>query len=315
MVKITHLLRKDLFLTEQSNLLTYFHQVNGDHPLHDHDFIEIVIVTGGYGVHVTPHGEQVVQTGDTFILLPGAWHGYRNSELLNLSVCGVNAKLLKDELSWMENHSLLGNLLWRAPVTMDRQGIFPVQLPDEALEVCQKHLYRLQQIEDQSFEFVQPQQIAYLILFLNDLALAVANVLQATSEQVKAHLTQNDQLHPIVFKATRLMEENLAYSWTLKELSKRLGVAISYLIRLFNVSVHQSPLEYLSQQRLKRSARLLLHSEISVAAVGTEVGWSEPAYFSRRFKSHFGLSPRAYREHYRKKDVLWTAISVENAQI
>jgi transcriptional regulator GlxA family with amidase domain len=55
------------------------------------------------------------------------------------------------------------------------------------------------------------------------------------------------------------------------------------------------PIAYLHQQRAELAASLLLHTEQSVAQIAEAVGWPDPNYFARRFKSHFGLSASDYR--------------------
>ena len=58
-----------------------------------------------------------------------------------------------------------------------------------------------------------------------------------------------------------------------------------------------SPVEYLRIIRLKKAAELLLDKEdFSVSEVGYKVGFSDPFYFSKCFKSQFGLSPSTYKK-------------------
>ena len=46
---------------------------------------------------------------------------------------------------------------------------------------------------------------------------------------------------------------------------------------------------------MELAASLLLRTEQSVAQIAQAVGWPDPNYFARRFKSHFGLSASDYR--------------------
>ena len=51
-------------------------------------------------------------------------------------------------------------------------------------------------------------------------------------------------------------------------------------------------MHYLARLRAERAAAMLVSTDLPVAVVGTEVGWPDPAYFSRRFRASFGVSPR-----------------------
>jgi AraC family transcriptional activator of pobA len=43
--------------------------------------------------------------------------------------------------------------------------------------------------------------------------------------------------------------------------------------------------------------RLLLYSNIAVAETAFALGFTDPAYFSRLFRAHTGVSPSSFRRH------------------
>ena len=58
-------------------------------------------------------------------------------------------------------------------------------------------------------------------------------------------------------------------------------------------------MHYLAQLRAERACVMLARTDDSVASIGAAVGWPDPAYFSRRFRAIFGMSPREYRHRQR----------------
>jgi AraC family transcriptional regulator of arabinose operon len=54
-------------------------------------------------------------------------------------------------------------------------------------------------------------------------------------------------------------------------------------------------MRFVEQQRMRVAQQLLDMSSGHVAAIGRAVGYTDPLYFSARFKRFCGQSPTAYR--------------------
>lgn len=57
-----------------------------------------------------------------------------------------------------------------------------------------------------------------------------------------------------------------------------------------------TPGKYINDARMKIAAGLITDGSMSVAEICYKVGISDPSYFTRLFKSHFGVSPTQYRK-------------------
>lgn len=59
----------------------------------------------------------------------------------------------------------------------------------------------------------------------------------------------------------------------------------------------KTPKEYIREQRMNRAAELLRQGgAVNISEVAYQVGFSDPLYFSRCFKSHFGMTPSKYQK-------------------
>jgi AraC family transcriptional regulator of arabinose operon len=73
------------------------------------------------------------------------------------------------------------------------------------------------------------------------------------------------------------------------------GLSVSHFSELFREQVHQSPLSYFTQLKIRAACRLLDLSGKSIKVVAVETGYNDPYYFSRVFKKIMGISPEKYR--------------------
>ncbi|WP_010215002.1 helix-turn-helix domain-containing protein [Sphingomonas sp. PAMC 26621] len=58
----------------------------------------------------------------------------------------------------------------------------------------------------------------------------------------------------------------------------------------------RSPAAMLDQRAILEARRALLYSHLSVAEIGYALGFTDPAYFTRFFSRHSGMSPTRYRQ-------------------
>jgi AraC family transcriptional regulator of arabinose operon len=81
----------------------------------------------------------------------------------------------------------------------------------------------------------------------------------------------------------------------LEEFAREAGLSVSHFSELFREQVHQSPLSYFTQLKIRAACRLLDLSGKSIKVVAVETGYNDPYYFSRVFKKIMGISPEKYR--------------------
>ena len=93
----------------------------------------------------------------------------------------------------------------------------------------------------------------------------------------------------------RLLSARLAEPWTLKSLAEEAHLSRSQLARAFDATIGTSPMAYLRQMRLRRLARLLESTDLSIGEAARSVGWTDANYASRCFHACYGMSPTEFR--------------------
>ena len=78
-------------------------------------------------------------------------------------------------------------------------------------------------------------------------------------------------------------------------MASAMSMSKSTLIRRLKSLMDKTPKEILIEFRLYKSKEQLKNKKLSIAEVALSVGFNDPLYFSKRFKSFFGYSPSEYR--------------------
>jgi AraC-like DNA-binding protein/mannose-6-phosphate isomerase-like protein (cupin superfamily) len=259
------------------------HTLRGSLGPHDHDFVEIAVVSAGTATHQTLERRYRVAAGDAYLVRPGAWHALHDCERLRVTNCCFRRRLLERELLWLAEEERLRVLLW--PFDGGGDGIVRLRLPDPGRETCQE---ALRQISLTPSEQPRAHQLAHLLLFLRSLASHLEHSRGEEADQLSGSSA-------CVAEALRLISQDLSRPWTVAELAAAVAVSPAHLSRLFRRGVGRPPMAHLSRLRAEAAAAMLLRSDEQVSVIGAAVGWADPNYFARRFRAELGVSPTAFR--------------------
>lgn len=275
-----------LFEEAQGPLSISRFDLSRDVTAHDHDFLEVVLIGGGRATHQTLYGKRSLGRGDLLVIRPGFWHAYLECRRLIVWNCCIAPGLL-EQIRWADPHHDVADLLWVGGLGARQHGMMQTRLADPVSRAAVSQLRKLQRTTPGTLV-----RAGKLLIFL-DLVVGALRLGRAGSRHV-------DRIHPAVRRVLTCMEADLAHDWTLSELARIAGLARAYLVRLFRQQAGASPIELLNRLRCERAAGLLLSTDLTVAEVATQLGWFDPGYFTRRFRTQFGQSPSAYRQAMRR---------------
>jgi AraC-like DNA-binding protein len=105
-----------------------------------------------------------------------------------------------------------------------------------------------------------------------------------------------EELYRRLYRARDTMIAQLDQPLTLADMAQQAALSPNHFLRTFKQLFHQSPHQFLLQQRLQRAAHLLIHSSQSVTEIALAVGFASLGTFSWRFRQHFGEAPTLYRQ-------------------
>jgi AraC-like DNA-binding protein len=96
-------------------------------------------------------------------------------------------------------------------------------------------------------------------------------------------------------KVLHCLEEHIADpQLSVEFLSRQVGMSRSSLYSKVLEITGETPVEYIRSFKLDRAAILLEKSDLTIAEVGYQTGFSTPNYFARAFKARFNMLPSEY---------------------
>jgi AraC-like DNA-binding protein len=101
---------------------------------------------------------------------------------------------------------------------------------------------------------------------------------------------------PVCSAALTAMHTDASRPWSMETLARHAGVSRATLARRFGTLVGQSPMAYLTWWRMATAARLLSTSDMPLAEIATQVGYTSAFAFAHAFKRQFGQAPGRYRQ-------------------
>jgi AraC-like DNA-binding protein len=103
-------------------------------------------------------------------------------------------------------------------------------------------------------------------------------------------------------EAVRKIEQSIAYmlrhldeSLQVATLAARAHISPSHFFALFKRQIGCAPIDCFIRLRMQHACRLLDETELSVKEVAATLGYDDPFYFSRIFKSVNRVAPSEYR--------------------
>lgn len=94
-----------------------------------------------------------------------------------------------------------------------------------------------------------------------------------------------------------LVEKNIDDdSFKFSQFATEMANSKSTLYRRMKLLTGQTPMEFIRIIRLNHAVDMLLNNNCDIADIAYTLGFNDPKYFSRCFKTKFGLSPKEYKK-------------------
>jgi AraC family transcriptional activator of pobA len=229
-------------------------------------------------------GQDAPLIGPCVVLVPPMTaHGFRFQPGVQGHVITVQAQHVQ---------ALLAGL--GAPATLSQALTQPAQLSLQRLGTAARALQNCVQNLAQEYADHAAWRAQALDAALLQLLVLLARALPAASPSAQAAASSRAADHLERYRA--LVASRFRLQPKVSDLAAELGLTATQLNRVCQATLGQSALALLHARMLLEAQRQLAYTTQSVKRIGMELGFADPAYFSRFFQRLSGQSPQAWRD-------------------
>lgn len=171
---------------------------------------------------------------------------------------------------------------------VDHPGVYPITgtgVSAEALGDAFEWLSR---------EYIWSAPARRLAVMSHFLRILVAAV-RLRGEQLRTFTSARDRDYDILMRYRELVERNFRREKVMDFYAGEIGVSAQRLNQACKARSGKTASEILHERAIIEAKRCLLYMEMTVAEIGYDLGFDDPAYFSRFFSQRVGQPPGAYR--------------------
>lgn len=256
---------------------------------HLHDFVELVCVLQGTGVHVTDLGSRTISEGDVFIIPRGGIHSY--SDVCRL----VLANILFDPDKLPMPHLDMPPVQYQAFIKpkkefFSEENPYPcIHFSPETFDMIRRLVLELIRESSANAPGRRFCLMGLLMVILTRLAREYS--VQPANVQIEINGICN-----VISYINAHCAEKIRFSTLLT----RFGMSGSSFLRKFKSATGSTPAEYMTMIRIEKAVRLLVNTDKTDAEIAILCGFREESYMSRCFRRKLGQPPGALRRMWRK---------------
>jgi AraC family transcriptional activator of pobA len=258
-----------------NNLL--YHEIEGKRYIekaHKHDFFLFMLFEKGRGTHSIDFVDHQVTGKQLHLLFPEQIHKWDLDEethahqlMINRGIFETLANSLRFSLILYQNYPVL-NL---------------------STEAYGKILYEFESIRSE----LKGPSILWEII--NMRIRLIALMISQEAEMLFNNQTVY-QTKPVLFKYRSLIDAHYKKEKLVTFYADQLNISANYLNILCNKHFHVSATALIHERLILEAKRILLTTERPIKAIAFDLGFYDVAYFSKFFKNHTRITPRAFRE-------------------
>ena len=160
---------------------------------------------------------------------------------------------------------------------------------------CEKDTQKLNYILENLIEEFQQNETAQYDMLQAYLKQFIINSVRIKKEN---HVIKEDTETRLFKDFSLLVEQNFKTMHTVTDYANRLGLSPKSITKHFQKLGAKTPSEFIKNRILLEAKRLLIYTDKTVKEIAFELGFNDPAYFTRFFTKAILKSPLQFKKEY-----------------
>lgn len=243
---------------------------------HRHTYYEIIWIKKGWGKHFVDFQTYEFKGPCLFILQPGVVHKIHKA-------VPTEGHVVKFSETFLAEDDREGNVILRYDL-FDNIHARPVfHLDAAAVNLLDDLMHKMQAEYNQHQEVSRAILLSYLKIFLLQVYKLRENITISTDA--------NSPRYQLLLKFKKLVEEHYLEQKNLDFYARHLATSKRNLNDITQTYLGKSATTLIKERVLLEAKRLLFSGGLAIKEVAFQVGYDDPAYFSRFFAKNEGISP------------------------
>lgn len=276
-------------LEKEENIHLTRSVVNQGHVPHTHDFIEIVYICEGIGIHTINSNSYPVRRGDLLFINFNEVHSYSTDESMEFINVLISPKFLSEKLINSYNALDILKLSVFREFCDSAEEIYP-QISFHGVEMLE-----VESILNYMIAEYRQKAPGYMVVLKSYVNVLLTKIFRNFNKQKDENFTYN--LKKITPEVLKYIKDNYNKKITLKELAKHNFYNASYFSTVFKECFGKTPLEYINEIRIEKAVELIKKSDMTIEEICHEVGYHNKNHFYKIFKSATGMTPNDFRKN------------------
>lgn len=252
---------------------------------HRHDFFEVLYLARGSGAHIIDGNRYEIQPPCVFFMSPGQAHKIEFSQDIEGFIYIFTPEFYLIDYN---NQNRLIEFPFFFTIKQDNPPLLLADKEDVMFieSLFKRGIAELEKEAGYSVEFLRS---------LLNLILTTCAALYTTDEDVLS-----GKSHMLVKKFFQLVEENYEKNLSVAQYADQMAITANHLTQTVNRLTGKTSSQIVKSKQILEIKRLLVHTNLNVTQIATQLNFPDQSYFAKFFKRETGFSPLQYRVRHLK---------------